>query len=191
MKNLSGIRATARQFLRDEFSSSNDYEFADDELDLHINKVLVEISNVSPYEVKETIESDGTREIDLSEITGLIGDKVVKVEYPTGNYPPSELEFSIFGDSLTLESEPTSGEDICLYCLKVHELTESSSTLKQGEEEVLVDGTVALAARSWLNRMRAQIVPASAKWYHDWASEHYAIYQKGLDSITPAKGWKY
>jgi len=190
VKTLSAIRGTARQFLRDEYTG-NDYEFADDELDLHINKVLVEISKVSPYEVKETVEADGTRDIDLSTITGLIKDKVVMVEYPTGNYPPSELKFSIFGNTLTLESEPTSGEDIYLHCHKVHQLTESSSTLMADEEEVLVDGVVAKAAQAWLNKMRAQIVPASARWYHIWVTQQKDTYQKGLDSITPAKAWKF
>jgi len=191
MKTLSAIRETVRQFLKDEVQTDEDMAFEDDELDLHISKVLTEISQRSPYEHKETVESDGTREIDLSDIENLIGDKVVMVEYPTGNYPPSELKFSIFGDTLTMESEPTSGEDVYLYCHKVHELTDSSSTLTADLEEVLVDGVVAKAAQAWLNQMRAQIVPSTNRWYHTWATQQFAIYQNSLNSITRPKVWKY
>jgi len=263
-KTLSAIRGIVRQFLRDEYNG-NDYEFAEDELDLHINEVRVEISKRRPYKVKETVyasnksgeatattashlidtvsaqfvagdvgktvynttdkttakvtaynsESDLTldtdimasgesyylyhyggvdgRDLNISSITGLIGDKVEKAEYPTRRWPRDKKDVEVFGDIVTLklDSEPTDGDEVFLYCHKVHQLTESSSTLTTDLEKVLVEGTVALAARSWLNRMREQIVPNSASWYHKWVNEHYAIYQKGLDSITPAKGWKY
>lgn len=160
-KMLSPIRETARQFLRDEFQAGVDMAFEDDELDLHINEVVTEISGKSPYEVRETVEADGTSEIDLSEITGLIGDKVEKVEYPTGAVPRSFLtDFSIFGDILTLNTEPTSGEDIYLYCHKVHELTESSTSLSPDLEKVLVEGVVAKVALSWVNQIRVQIASA-------------------------------
>jgi len=263
-KTLSAIRGTVRQFLRDEYTG-NDYEFADDELDLHINEVRVEISQRRPYKVKETVyasnksgtatattanhlidttksqfvagdvgktvynstdkttakvtaynsESDLTldtdimasgesyylycyggtngRDLDLSSITGLIGEKVEKVEYPTRQWPRVEEDVEVFGDLVTLkiDSEPTDGDEVFLYCYKVHTLTDSSSTLKPDLEAVLVKGAVAKAAQSWLNKMRDQIVPASAKWYHDWANSHLILYRNSLDSITPAKGWKY
>jgi len=133
------------------------------------------------------------RDFNISSITGLIGDKVEKVEYPTRQWPRVKKDVEVFGDLVTLkiDSEPTDGDEVFLYCHKVHQLTESASTLTADLEKVLVDGAVALTARSWLNRMREQIVPASSRWYHNWANEHYAIYQKGLDSITPAKAWKY
>jgi hypothetical protein len=177
--------------LRDELQESVDAEFADDELDLHINEVLVEISQKRPYEVKETVESDGTREIDLSDIENLIGDKVVMVEYPTGNYPPSELKFTIFGDTLTLESEPTSGEDVYLYCHKVHQLTETSSTLSSDLEKVLIEGTVAKAAMTWLNKMRVQIVPSSIRLYQGWVTAQLMLYQNSLNLITRPKVWVF
>jgi hypothetical protein len=189
MRNLSTIRGTIRQLLRDEFEEE-DYEFADDELDIHISEVLVEISQRNPYEYKETVESDGTREIDLSDLD-LIGDKVVLVEYPTGNYPPSELKFTIFGDTLTLESEPTSGEDVYLYCHEVHQLTEAASTLSPDLEGILIKGVVAKAAMAFLNSMRAQIVPSTYRWYHEWATQQFAIYQNGLNSITRPKVWDF
>lgn len=190
-KTLSAIRHTARQILKDEFVSGTDYDFANDELDLHINEVLVEISQVNPYIVEETLESDGTRKLDISEITDLL--EVKKAEYPTGNDPPVYRNVSVMGNTLRIDiaTAPTSGDDVYLICHKVHQLTESASTLSPALEKVLVEGVVAKAAQSWLNRMRKQIVPASAKWYQDWANNHYLIYQNSLRGITPAKGWKF
>jgi len=263
-KTLSAIRGIVRQFLRDEYTG-NTYEFADDELDLHISEALEDISKRRPYGVKEIVyasnksgtatattanhlidtvnaqfvagdvgktvynstdkttakvteynsESDLTldtdimasgesytlycyggtngRDLNISSITGLIGEKVEKAEYPTRQWPRDKKDVEVFGDIVTLkvDSEPADGDEVFLYCHKVHQLTESASTLTADLEKVLVDGAVALTARSWLNNMRDQIVPNTVNWYHKWANEHYTIYQKGLDSITPAKAWKF
>lgn len=188
-KTLSQLRDTARQFLKDE--TIQDMAFEDDELDLYINEVVTEISEKRPYEVRETVVADGTSEISLSSITGLIGDKVEKVEYPTGAVPRTFLLFSIFGTTLTLDTEPTLGQNIYLYCLKVHSLTEASSTLSPDLEGVLVKGTVAKAAQSWLNQMRDQIVPSSSRWYHTWVSQQLALYQNSLNSLPKPRAWKY
>lgn len=189
-KTFSAIRNTARQFLKDEYTG-NDYDFANDELDLHINECLVEISQRRPYEVKETVESDGTREIDISDITDLI--EVEKAEYPTGNDPPDYRDISVFGDTLRLNiaSAPTSGEDVYLYCHKVHQLTESTSTLSPDLEKVLVEGVVAKAPQAWLNKFRDQIVPASLTKYQTWANNQFLIYQNSLRGITRPKAWKF
>jgi hypothetical protein len=189
---LSSIRTVVRQFLRDEFQEDIDYEFPDDEIDLHIGDCLIDISKVCPHEVKETIESDGTKEIDISEVSGLIGEKVVKVEYPTGNDPPSFTGFTIFGDTLRLtDTTPTSGEDVYLYCHEVHQLTESSSTLSADLEKVLIDGAVAMTAMAFLNKMRDQIVPNSIQLYAAWANNKFAIYQLGLKQIVRTQIWRF
>lgn len=189
-KTLSQIRDTTRQFLKDE--SISDMAFEDDELDLYVKEVLTEISGVCPYEVRETVVADGTDEVSLSSITGLIGEKVEKVEYPTGAVPRTFLrDFFMFGSTLTLETEPISGENIYLYCHKVHSVTETSSSLSADLEAVLVKGTVAKAAQSWLNRMRDQIVPSSNRWYHTWVTQQLMIYQNSLNSITRSQVWEY
>lgn len=191
MKTLSAIRETVRQLLRDEFQEDTDYEFADDELEIYINECLVEISQPRPYEVKETVESDGTKEVDISEIEDLL--EVEKAEYPTGSDPPDYRDVSIFGNTLRIEidSTPTSGEDIYLYCHEVHQLTESSSTLSPDLEKVLVEGVVAKAAMAWLNKMRAQIVPSSVRLYQAWANNQFLIYQNSLRGITRPRVWEF
>lgn len=189
-KTFSAIRHTARQFLRDEFKAAGT-DFANDELDLHINEVLVEISERSAYEVKETIVSTGSREIDISSITDLL--EVEKAEYPTGNDPPDYRDVSVFGSTLRLNiaTAPTSGDDVYLYCHKVHSLTESTSTLNPALEKVLVEGVVAKVALAWCNKMRSQIVPASYRWYQNWANNQFLIYQNSLRGITRPRVWEF
>jgi len=191
-KDRDAIKTIVRQLLHDDIPSSGETpDFKPDILDIHIDQVLIELP---PYEDRETVESDGTIEIDLSDIEGLIGDKVEKVEYPTGSSPPDYIHnFSIFGNTLTLNtgSAPTLGDDVYLYCHKVHQLTKALSTLSPDLERVLIEGIVAYAALAWLNQMRAQIVPASTKWYENWANNRWVIYQKSLADITPTKAWKF
>jgi len=193
-KTLSAIRHTVRQFLKDEFVSGTEYDFKDDELDLHIGEVLVEISEKRPRIVRETVVSGGTREEDISSIEDLIGERVEKAEYPVGNNPPDYRDVSFVDDDtvlINIETAPTSGQNLYLYCHKVHLLTESSSTLKSDLEKVLVEGAVAKAALAWCNQMRSQIVPASSRWYQNWAEKQFLIYQNSLRAITPSKGWEF
>ena len=191
--NLSAIRQSIRQFLKDEFLSTEDYTFKPDELDLHIGKCLREISQVSPYEVRETVVSTGSKEIDISSITDLIGGRVVEAEYPTGESPRRTRSVEVFGSLcwINIDADPTLGENIYLYCHKVHQLTDTSTTLTPDLEGILIDGVVARAALAWLNGMRSQITPNSARWFHQWANERWMIYQAGLASIQKANTWSW
>jgi hypothetical protein len=193
-KDRDAIKAVARQLLQDDIPSSGENpDIKPDVLDMHVDQALVEVSGVCPYIYRETVVSDGTRDISLSSITNLIGDKVEKVEYPTGSSPPDYIhDFTIFGTTLRLNADtPTSGQNIYLYCHKVHTLTKATSTLTADLERVLIQGIVAYAALTWLNQMRSQIVPSSNRWYHDWANNHYVIYQNGLRRIAPTKAWEF
>jgi hypothetical protein len=188
---LSDIKNTVRQLLRDELEETT-AEFDSDELDRHIGQCLIEISQVNPYEVQESVDSDGTQEISLALIGGLIKDRIVRVEYPVGNDPPSYLEFERFGSTLRVkDTTPTSGEAIYLYCQKVHEVTEVSTSLAADLEGVLVKGVVAYAALAWLNKMREKIVASSAILYQAWAKDQLILYRDALNSITASQVWEY
>jgi len=148
MKILSAIRTTVRQFLRDEFESAEDYDFPDDEIDLHIADCLVEISERRPYEVKETLTTTATsKELDISSIVDLL--EVDKIEFRTAQDPPDYRNCEVFGSILTMDInfKPLADENVYLYCHKVHQLTEDTSTLAK----------VALA---WINQVRAQVKEA-------------------------------
>jgi len=136
---------------------------------------------------------DGTsgKDLDISSITDLL--EVEKAEYPTRQSPQEFRNCIVFGDVLTLDvdSEPTDGDEVFLYCHKVHQLTESASTLRPDLEKVLVEGVVAKAAVAWCNKMRSQIVPQSYQWHKDWANEQDARYRLGLNSITKRRVWEF
>lgn len=161
-KTLSAIRALIRQMLRDEFVSSDvELEWEEDELDLHIGECLAEISECSPYEKKETVKTTaGSVELDISSITDLL--YIDEVEYRVGKTPKEMRDCSIFGDILTIETDlsPLADEDVYLYCHKLHQLTESTSTLKPQLERILILGVTAKAALSWSNEVRKQITVA-------------------------------
>lgn len=164
MRNLSAIRATVRQFIRDEFVSGAEQDFQDDEIDLRIAGCLVEISQKRPYEVKETLTTTaGSKELDISSIEDLF--KVEKAEFPVGNEPPDYRNVEIFGNTLRLgiDFSPAGAQSVYLYCWKLHQLTESTSTLSPQLEKVLIDGSVAHTALGWINLVRKQVVEAIAK----------------------------
>jgi len=52
---LPDVRAAVRQVLNDEFVDDTNYEWKSDEIDVHIGLCLEEVSEVDPYEVKETL----------------------------------------------------------------------------------------------------------------------------------------
>lgn len=156
---LSAIRAKIRQFLKDEFAGGDtDYEFKDDEINLHIQDCLVEISELNPYGVKETLKTTAdSKELDISSIEGLLD--VPKVEYPVGNEPPDYRNCSVFGNTLRIDIDfkPSAIEDVYLYCHKVHEVTETSSSLRPDLERVVVMGAMAKVSLSWVNQIRTQL----------------------------------
>ncbi|MBA7478995.1 hypothetical protein ES707_14426 [subsurface metagenome] len=163
-KPLPAIRSTVRQFLRDEFLEGVAQDFQDDEIDLHVGEVVAEVSERSPYVVKETLTTtDGSRELTISSIEDLL--EIEKLEYPTGS-DPRDYRNLIEIDAETIEIDttltPSADEDVYLYCRKLHQLTEESSTLTPQLERVLIDGTVAKVALSWINQVRVQVKEAVA-----------------------------
>lgn len=164
-KNLSAVRAIVRQMLRDELKSSEEQDFKDDEIDLHIGEVKAEISERSPYVVKETLTTeDGSRELTISSIEDLL--EIEKLEYPTGS-DPRDYRNLIEIDASTIEIDttrtPSADENVYVYCRKLHQLTESASTLNPQLERLLVDGVVAKVALSWINQVRTQVKEATSR----------------------------
>ena len=187
--DLSTIIPKIRQFLKDTGS-----EFSNDDLKHHIDEILVDISRARPYIVRETVTADGTREYPI----GALGNfakilRVVKAEYKVDKDPPQYHNVWRYGNTVHIEigGAPATGESIYLWCEEIHEINDTSTTLNLALQDVLIKGVVASAARAWLNRMRSDIVPASSRWYHNWANETFAIYQNALTSITIPKGHEF
>lgn len=131
------------------------------------------------------------KDLDKSSITDLI--EVEKAEYPTRQNPQSFRNVKVFGNVLTLDINtiPTDGDEVFLYCHKFHSLTESASTLSPDLETVLVEGVVAKTALAWCNKMRKEIVPQSYRWHHDWAERQDNKYKDSLRGLSRPKGWEF
>lgn len=166
-KTLSAVRAIIRQFLNDELQADVAQDFQDDEIDLHIQHTLEEISERRPYEFKEKLTTTASsKELNISSIEDFLGlDGEHEIEYPIGSEPPNYHNASIFGNTLRMivDRVPGADEDVYLYCHKVHQLTEESSTLSPQIEKLLVDGTVAYVALSWINQIRKQTAEAISR----------------------------
>lgn len=159
-RTLSAIRTNIRQLLRDEFVSGSDFEFNNDEIDIHIANCLIDISQRRPYEVKETLTTTASKELDISSIDDLL--EVDKVEFPVDNEPPDYRCCSVFGKTLRMDvsSTPAADESVYLFCHKVHQLNESSSSLIPQLELLLIEGVVAYVALAWLNTIRERLEAA-------------------------------
>lgn len=187
-KTLSAIRAIIRQKLRDEFASGKDYEWEEDELDIHIADCLAEISESSPYQVKETLTTTaGSVELDISSIEDLL--YIDEVEFRVGQTPKQMRNCTIFGDTLTIETDlsPAADEDVYLYCAKTHQLTGSSSTLNPQLERVLIIGVCSAAAVAKARTLIDKVNIGGGRTPADmqaWGLAQLALYNMGLDRIS-------
>jgi len=159
--NLQTIKARIWQTLRDELSESKAHEFKTDELDGAIARANVKVSEASPRERKVTVATiSGSKEVDLSDYTDDLIE-IIKAEYPVDQDPPKYRNVEIFSGiaRLVIDSNP-SGANAYFFLHTLHELTLSSSTMNNLEEDALVVGAAAYAAESWLNIIRTELKEA-------------------------------
>lgn len=128
---------------------SADYKWSDAELTRHIQHAISDVSQYRPYEVKATCHTVAeSLDIDISGCTGRI--KVKKIEYPVGQNPPENPDFTIWGNTLTLSLDSAPGasdEDVYVYYGVMHTI-EGTVTLTNWPVllDLVVDGAAAYAA---------------------------------------------
>ena len=125
--NISAIRANVRKDLHDEDSSN--YRWTDAVLDRHIARAVVEYSIADPLEQKTTLTATpGSRELSIAALTNVVD--VENVEWPTGEFPPRLVGFSLWQTTLTLDTvnAPSAADNVNVYWTKLHTLDGSSST---------------------------------------------------------------
>jgi hypothetical protein len=85
-----------------------------------LDDALVEAAIYRPYVVKETLTTTASRELDIGDITDMIG--IEELEYKVDEYPRQLRNFDIYGDTLRMdvENEPAASEGVYLFCRKVH-----------------------------------------------------------------------
>ena len=144
MTTLADIRARVRTDLHDEDAAA--YVWTDAVLDRHITHAVNDYSVDAPLEQKTTLTTTaGSRDLSLSTLTDLVA--VERVEWPTGEFPPAFVGFSLWADTLTLDatSAPAGVEDVNVYWTKKHSLG-ASSTIPTEHEDLIAVGAVAYAA---------------------------------------------
>jgi len=106
-KTIDAIVAEVRTNLRDDIEIEADKDFNDDQIKTAIYDALTEISDASPYQVKETaLTLANSKTLDIGGIEDLL--EVEKVEYPLGNSPRSYRNFEKI-DNETIELDMDSG----------------------------------------------------------------------------------
>lgn len=104
--------------------------FATTDYDQAIKRSFLDFNKYVPYSTVDTIVSDGTRALDISDIVNLA--RVHKAEYKVDQYPRAYRNVEYITDT-ELEIKygclPTSGEYIKLHCDKFHTLVDPPSSL--------------------------------------------------------------
>ena len=107
---LSEVRQTVRQLFKDEFAVGEEQDLEDDEIDVHIQSCLMELSGKSPFKSTEPLKvTANSRMLDISGIANLI--KVNVVEYETGANPRNLHNFEYL-DNQTIEMDVDSGPSL-------------------------------------------------------------------------------
>jgi len=100
-KTIDAVVTDVRLGLQDSLAVGVTEDFSDDELKSIVDDVLVEVSDVSPYQVVETaVTLANSKILDISGITDLL--EIDRVEYPVGSSPREYHNFDLI-DNETIE----------------------------------------------------------------------------------------
>jgi hypothetical protein len=141
------MRSLVRRDLHDEDEAN--FRWSVDEIDRHINRAVMELSEVIPLAQTVMIATTaGLRDIDISGLADRV--TVEAIEYPVGRFPKQYQRFSVWGDTLTiLRDEIPDGADCCVYYGKLHTLDENGSSIPRQYEYVVATGAAGYAAVEW------------------------------------------
>lgn len=187
MSSLATIRAAVRKDLHDEDAAA--YRWTDAVLQRHIERTVLEYSQVSPLEQKSTLVTvAGTRDISIATLTPRL--RVSHVEWPTLEYPPALVPFTIWGDTLTLDvvSAPAAIENVFIFWHKVHAIN-GSVTFPATHDDIIATGAAAYAALDWASFASNRVnVGGDNVWgkYMDFANVRLTEFQRMLRELLPA-----
>ncbi len=188
MSNLATIRATVRIDLQDEDAGNE--RWTDATLNRHIQRAVLEYSQVSPLEQKSTLTTVlDSRDVDASTLTPRV--RIVAAEYPTGEYPPAYVPFSAWGDTLTLDlaGAPSGTPDVAVYWHKVHAIN-GSVTFPPSHDDIIATGAAAYAALEWASFSSNRLnVGGDDVWgrYMEFANVRLTAFKEQLRRLPAAK----
>lgn len=184
MTTIADIRARIRKDLHDTDSSS--YRWPDSQLDRHIERALDELSLAVPQEKTASFATTpGSRELSLSSLSSLV--EIEAVEYPAGNFPPSHVDFSLWGDTLTLNlDQPPSGETAVIFYTARQTLDEDGTSLPGSLEDIVCMGAAAYAAleQSAFTIDRLNTGGQVARDYEDWGRARLTAFSQLLHQYS-------
>jgi hypothetical protein len=186
--NLADMRTLVRRELHDEDASvSGGYRWSNAALDRHILRSVSDLSLAAPLEASTLLASDGTRDFSLGGVVGLV--RVEAAEHPINRYPPAFVQFSAWGQTLTLlvDSPPASGQNVRVYYAKAHTLDASSSTVPSHLTDLVALGAAAYAAMEWAAVAAGREDAAgkeAARHYLALGKGQAAIFQKSLNRLA-------
>jgi len=182
--NLEEIRVIVRRDLHD--LDDTNYRWSDEVLNGHIYHAVRDLSESCPLEEKSLVAtSNGSREIDISDIDGLI--IVEAVEYPEGQVPRNYQRFSLWGNTITILNETVpDGSNAAIYYGKLHTLGDSSSSIPAWQEELIVCGAAGYSALEWavyaVNRVNTGGSQTTTE-LEDWANTKLTFFRKELKRL--------
>lgn len=187
MSNLATIRAAVRIDLQDEDATNE--RWANDTLDRHIERAVLEYSHVSPLEKKSTFQTaQDSRDVDVSSLSSAI--RIVAAEYPTGQYPPAYVPFSLWGDTLTLDlaGAPSGTPDAAVFWHAVHTINGTVS-FPDSHDDIIAGGAAGYAALEWSSFSSNRLnVGGDDVWgrYMEFANARLAAFRQQLSTLPSA-----
>jgi len=183
--NLTEMRARAREDLQD--TDSENYRWADDEVDGAIDRVVTEYSLHAPIQQQDdVVTTEDDIELDISSLSGLL--KVESVEFPIGQTPKYLQRTEYWAGHLYMDDEGD-GTDARVRWLKKHTLTAESTTIPAEHEEIIVlgaTGYLAMSAAAYTVD-RASIAGWHATInYKAWGTERLKRYDQKLKQVAQA-----
>lgn len=159
-------------------------QWTDQALEQHLRHALEAVSQAVPRQLKTDLTAPGgTRDLDISGLGGRLG--VEAVEYSTGSFPATYVQYSLWADSLTVltDSPPAAGETVAVYWTAGHAVDPAGSTVPQRAEYLLVlgaTGYAALAQAAALTNRLNTGGDATSDHYRAWGEQRLAEFQQGL-----------
>lgn len=161
---LATLRATLQIILDDAGAAF----WTTAELDQHIQDALLDLSRAVPQEKKTTIATvSGNRDLDISSLTDRY--RIRAVEYKTGNWPRTFVNFSLWIDTLTFLDEEPDGADADIYWEAPHVLN-GTNTLPAHHDRTLLFGAAAFACDQQQADASNQLTTGGKSTTRDWAS---------------------
>ncbi len=187
MSSQESLRQRLRKDLQDEDTSNQ--RWTDDVLNRHLDAALDEVSLHAPLENTTALTTvSDSRQVDIASLKPRL--RIIAIEHPTGNYPPSYEPFARWGDTLTLDilTEPSGAEAVNVFWEGPHTLTPEPS-FDPIMDEIILAGAAAFAALEWASKVSNQLnTGGDETWgrYMDFGTERQAAFHKKLAMLPAA-----